>query len=671
MLLQRIRAALGGLVHRLNPHRDAKAEEKRAGRLVVLLAFIIFSAGGSYAVFYAYMGLWSAFVGATSASIGSTLVALSFMRNAKIGTSAHGLAASGMLALVGVTWATGGLHSAALSWFFLIPMIAALLGGRRSGSLWLLIVLGWSSTLYALHALLGFEIVDQMPPSFRDAFAFIAPAGLILSAYATVWSYEVARDDAMHALSDATTEALEARDDATQAHAHAQAILDSVAEGLVLLRLDGRLQPARSAALGTLFPTAHANATIWEVIGFHDATVAEQIELGWDQLTAGWLPLEVALDQLPQKLRGDGIAFDLEWKQAGESDDILLIVTDVTDKLAAEQDRAEHEELLTLLARLAKDRVAVLDFLAEAKRIVHAIGGREGSAEQERRWIHTLKGNTSVMGLDRLARWLHGLESALSPTGRRCSDTERSELRGRWARLESRLENLLGSDEENVVRITTDELDLTLQLLVGKTPRQRIAARMESWGWDDAEARMLILGDQAKRIAQRLDKSVEVVVDGRGVRTPPTERWRTLWASLVHLVRNAVDHGLESHRAEVGKHGSGLLEMYASAHDGSIRIELRDDGTGIDWDALEARAGRALETQEDRLTWLFTDGASSREEVTELSGRGVGTAAVREAVEALDGSIEVTTERGAFTQFTILVPLASSVGGLRPMAATA
>jgi two-component system chemotaxis sensor kinase CheA len=388
--------------------------------------------------------------------------------------------------------------------------------------------------------------------------------------------------------------------------------------------------------------------------------VAEQVELGWDQLGAGWLPPDVALDQLPTRLAGDDQILELQWSPAGNDGEVMFVATDVTAQLQAEEERREQEELVNILARIGRSRQQVVDFASDARRIVDALIGREGSDAQERRWIHTLKGNAAVMGLGRLASGLHALETTLADEQRPATDAERAALDEHWTRYESRIDEVVGSDDQDTVRVPSAELGEAIDRVAAGEARSRVVARLESWTWDDAHSRMVHLAEQAKRLAHRMDKSIDVTIDAADVRTPPTRAWRELWASLVHLVRNAVDHGLEQDRAAAGKSGSGQLTLRTQRVADTVQIEVLDDGAGIDWAALETKArahGQSLETDADRTAWLFADGVTSRDEVTEVSGRGVGTSAVRELVDTLGGNIVVESEVGTFTRFTIALPL--------------
>ncbi|BAO88170.1 hybrid sensor histidine kinase/response regulator [Caballeronia cordobensis] len=172
-------------------------------------------------------------------------------------------------------------------------------------------------------------------------------------------------------------------------------------------------------------------------------------------------------------------------------------------------------------------------------------------------------------------------------------------------------------------------------------------------------------------VARGLGRDVRLVIAGE---TTQVDRdiLDLLDAPLGHLLRNAVDHGIEepSLRRALGKPETGTITLEARHSAGSLFISVSDDGAGVDLDALRRAVVRKQLANEDtaaRLTeaelleFLFLPGFTMRDAVTDVSGRGVGLDAVQDVVRQVRGSVRVTQEAHAGTRFTLQLPLTLSV----------
>jgi two-component system chemotaxis sensor kinase CheA len=146
-------------------------------------------------------------------------------------------------------------------------------------------------------------------------------------------------------------------------------------------------------------------------------------------------------------------------------------------------------------------------------------------------------------------------------------------------------------------------------------------------------------------------------------------RLERVFSTVVHLMRNAIDHGLERPEERPGKWEFGTIGISAREDGGDLVLEVFDDGRGIDAERVVARAvaSRTLSperaerlTPEEALDLIFLDGVSTSDAVTETSGRGVGLAAVKAAVLEAGGTLVVQSQRGRGTRFVMRFPDASS-----------
>jgi two-component system, chemotaxis family, sensor kinase CheA len=175
----------------------------------------------------------------------------------------------------------------------------------------------------------------------------------------------------------------------------------------------------------------------------------------------------------------------------------------------------------------------------------------------------------------------------------------------------------------------------------------------------------------ARDTARALGKQVEVSLLGQETDLDKN-LVEALADPLVHMVRNAVDHGIEmpETRVQAGKPATGRLELSAQQAGDHILITVRDDGAGIDAEKLRAKAQQrglidaesaARMSAEEALQLVFLPGLSTKEQVSDLSGRGVGMDVVKTSIQQLNGSVHIESRPGAGTLVRIRVPLTLAV----------
>ncbi len=226
-------------------------------------------------------------------------------------------------------------------------------------------------------------------------------------------------------------------------------------------------------------------------------------------------------------------------------------------------------------------------------------------------------------------------------------------------------------------------LDQTQQMLLQQT------AELDDFGWQASQRAQLLydtalacrmrpfadmLGGQERMVrdlGRSLGKQVRLDIEGEKTQVD-RDVLEKLEAPLTHLLRNAVDHGIETaeQRLLAGKPAEGRVVLRASHQAGLLVVELSDDGAGVDLAALRRsivqRGLSAADTveqlsEEELLSFLFLPGFSMRDTVTEVSGRGVGLDAVLHLIRQLRGSVELIQVPGQGSRFHIEVPLTLSV----------
>jgi two-component system chemotaxis sensor kinase CheA len=172
-------------------------------------------------------------------------------------------------------------------------------------------------------------------------------------------------------------------------------------------------------------------------------------------------------------------------------------------------------------------------------------------------------------------------------------------------------------------------------------------------------------------VARECGKEIELVVQGEGTDLDKGIL-DALAEPLTHLVRNAIGHGMEggAERARAGKRAQGVLRLNAYHQGNQVVIEVSDDGRGIDAEKVRQRAqSQGLLTAEqasrlseaETLELVFRPGFSTAEEITELSGRGVGLDVVQSVLQRLKGTVQIETEPGRGTTFRLWLPLTLAI----------
>jgi two-component system chemotaxis sensor kinase CheA len=188
------------------------------------------------------------------------------------------------------------------------------------------------------------------------------------------------------------------------------------------------------------------------------------------------------------------------------------------------------------------------------------------------------------------------------------------------------------------------------------------------------EVRMLPVSHALQRFprlvrdtARKLNKNVELVLEGEETEVDKNIV-EALGDPLMHIIRNSLDHGIEmlQERLAVGKPAHGTIRIKASQDNGRALIEIRDDGGGIDPERVKRKAlERGLIEEEalatlsdhDAVQLVFRAGFSTVEQISDLSGRGVGMDVVRSAVEQVGGSVQLNSQKGKGTQILLSLPM--------------
>lgn len=225
---------------------------------------------------------------------------------------------------------------------------------------------------------------------------------------------------------------------------------------------------------------------------------------------------------------------------------------------------------------------------------------------------------------------------------------------------QSRLRQLASSSMDLQLRSVSEEIER----LSGELRDTMMVLRMVPVGSLFGRFRRLV-----HDLARETGKVIELVTEGETTEVDKTVIER-LADPLVHLVRNSIDHGLESpeERRAAGKDEAGKIMLSARQAGGEVIITIKDDGRGINRERVRAKAEAsgliqpgAVLSDQDLLQLIFAPGFSTAAQVTNLSGRGVGMDVVKKTVETLRGAIDITSHAGQGSDVSLRIPLTLAI----------
>ena len=452
-----------------------------------------------------------------------------------------------------------------------------------------------------------------------------------------------------------------------RAYGQIQRYLENINEGLLLIDRDLIIQDQYSVYLRELFKTRkiegrnlidflYPNPTAQEaerdeLKGFldilfssrnaSDQMINEVNPLLGKVITVGEAQTEQrAIDARFTRIMGDS-----------EVDSVMVIFLDRTHeiemkrKLEIEETRHESE-LETISAILRNGPAALLDFIEESTSLVDALKrdwsrlAEVGLRTELFKKVHSLKGVAKYFGLHHVASLAHELEDLISAV-----DGGKSVNREQFYRIIEQLENGISG-----IHGLNDKL-------------MQFAGSVSEHSGESPTARFLeSIREMVAGLASELEKQVTVVAQHGGIEIPHLS---SLQKPLIHLVRNAIDHGVEDpyQRLSSSKPMMGTVTIAAREEGGACVVDVQDDGAGIDFEGVRRRAEElgllapgGDPSPADLLKVIFSPHFSSNQRASEVSGRGLGLDIVRDVVRELGGRVTVSTSRGKGTRIRMIIP---------------
>ena len=477
-----------------------------------------------------------------------------------------------------------------------------------------------------------------------------------------------------------------------------QGLLDNMDEGLFTIDAQGAIDPRCSAAtvqmLGALAPGANFIERLSEQEAVRQSMrdtfallLSGTLLLDWDDMVAN----------LPTELHGQGE----RWLRAryrpvrdlaGEKiTRVMVILQDITQAKALQADIERNRDRQSMVVQIIQNRETydlfhadALKLLDESSRAVQALELiRRKVIDEAFRTLHTIKGTAGLFGLQEAAARAHEVEDLLRDFNTRRDEVlpaadkaalvqGLADVRERLVAGRAEFLRLIGEDEsEPRYTLAESRLELIVADAIASVPGsaaeplRAVLARLKRV---PAGRLLRKYRSLVETIAQRLGKQAQFVVREDDGTDLPAAFFQQIDPTFLHIIRNSLDHGIEEleGRLEAGKEPLATIACHAARRNGGIVFSISDDGRGIDLRRIRqialkrgfVKPERAESlTREEVLRLLFLPSFSSKESVTDLSGRGVGLDVVRSDVERLHGRVRLVTRLGRGTTFQLYYPL--------------
>lgn len=468
------------------------------------------------------------------------------------------------------------------------------------------------------------------------------------------------------------------------------AMMEGLGQGLLFFDSAGLCSPVYSRACLALLETSPGDRHIADVLRLTERERADflpLIGLMFD-IDSTALSFDELIALAPRFFRhSQGLQIALSYKAmygaTGAMMGILLVATDITLKLQAQEKLKEKEQQVLRTLRIAGNRASFVHALRVFRTVLDEMGGaRDLSAL--RRDLHTVKGMANVFYLHDLARLLHEIEdrvNALPQAG------WQDALRALRAEYDVRLglgidyahwlgREIWGMEFDaggDVISINTSELarfgaDLHAMLQSGNASAEA-ASRLffERVASQSVWSLLAFFETQLSYFAEAADRAIRIQHDkGDEVRLFP-DFYRGFFDSLTHVARNIMDHAYEPAplRQILGKPPElqvRICTRYANPARDRFQIMITDDGQGISFDKVTKRLREKQKqvegrTESDLIQHIFDEDFSTRDTADIHAGRGIGMNAVKAEVEKIGGILRVTSTEGAGTTLTIELPV--------------
>lgn len=466
------------------------------------------------------------------------------------------------------------------------------------------------------------------------------------------------------------------------------ALLDSLAQGFFIFDKDGCVLDVSSKACETAIEGKPNGKMIWNVLKLTENKIPG-FQKWMQTLFMEMLPFEDLAPLGPtsyphSEQRNIALEYNPLRGAEGQIEGVVVVASDITNLVEAQKQAEYQKEYAKMIINLVKSKREVLRFINESKEMLEAIGEQTSpsrkniNAEELYRHLHTLKGGAALFAVSEVATTCHEAETLLTELKETNAPEIRTHLEQKCQEVGIHFSAFIDKTKEVLGAAVLSE-ERQLEIPVSKI--HELAARVEPLPGgkklaDSIRAEFVMesiapyfapYNEVMQNLATKVDKTIHPLnIFDNNVSIVP-EIYSSLLGTLIHAFRNAVDHGIEMPdvRMQLGKEPAGKVEVttqvISNPNQEQLLIKIQDDGGGINPEKIREKLNKkgidtAQESDPEVIQHIFDSQFSTREHITEISGRGVGMDAIKYAAEELGGRVWVESLVGLGSTLFIEVP---------------
>lgn len=453
-------------------------------------------------------------------------------------------------------------------------------------------------------------------------------------------------------------------------------MLNSLGQGFVIIDREHKVAPIYSKVAEDMFevvPHETVPATIMGINEEETANFKELFNLAFQQV----LDFDDMVKLNPEKRtnsKNQQIALNyapIRNGESGELDYVLVIGTDKTVEMESMERFKKEWNFSQMITKIASNRFSVNKVITEAlsmlmtcKDIVES--DKDFALRDVQRLVHTIKGSVSFFNIEELTHLAHDFESYLTAyyNSQKCPPEIKEPVLDRVKAIKEGIESYVDQydsiiqfkDSSSMKPVPVKDLENFLRDLRRRNHDLALEFRAAFFKSKIGPYFQMYTGI-VKDLSLKLNKEARFVLEGADVEIPDGP-WDELFVQFIHCVRNSMAHGMETpqEREEAGKPREGTITFGFEIVMEQLKITISDDGRGIDWQKMAAKDPE-IKNEDDAIIRILTGGLSSQDEVSEVSGRGVGVSSVYATVQKWGGHLNIKNNYKKGMSIVISVPL--------------